>query len=55
MKYHYPNRTQIFELIKIENDVYFFKCGHKVMGSVFDDLINAKTGVANWETPKLKL
>jgi len=54
-KYPEPNAKQIFILVKVEKEVYYFKCGHRVMGSVFDDLIDIKTGLAGWQNKQLKL
>ena len=49
-KYKYPNSNKIFTLIKIVGCIYYFKCGHWCTDNVFQDLINVKTGVPNWQT-----
>ena len=55
-KYKYPNSEQVFILKKIVNNIYHFKCGHWCTDSVFEDLIDLKTGMAQWQKPKqLKL
>jgi len=55
-KYPEPNSTQIFILKSIRNGIYFFKCGHWVTDSVYEDLIDLSTGLAEWQKPKqLKL
>lgn len=51
-KYPEPNSTRIFELDKIDGFIYIFKCGHRVTDSVFEDLIDLKTGKAEWQKPK---
>lgn len=55
-KYPEPNSTQVFELKKIQDFRYIFKCGHWCTYSVFADLIDLSTGLAEWQKPKqLKL
>ena len=55
-KYKYPNSEQVFILKKIVNNIYHFNCGHWCTDSVFEDLIDLKTGMAQWQKPKqLKL
>jgi hypothetical protein len=54
-KYRYPNSKRVFTLVAIEGYVYIFKCGHRVMDSVFMDLIDIKTGIANWKNNQLTL
>lgn len=51
-KYKYPNSDKIFELKKVVNNIYHFKCGHWVTNCVFNDLIDLKTGLAEWQKPK---
>lgn len=51
-KYPEPNSKTVFKLEKIEENVYYFKCGHKVHYSVFIDLIDIYTGIAEWQKPK---
>lgn len=42
-KYHYPNKTQQYELVEVKgNDFvlrFIFKCGHVVTEYVFKDLL----------------
>ena len=44
-KYHYPNKTQQFELVEVKDSKFIlkfvFKCGHIVTESVFKDLLPA--------------
>lgn len=55
-RYKYPNSDKIFELKEIRNNNYYFKCGHWCTNSVFIDLIDLSTGLAQWQIPKqLKL
>jgi hypothetical protein len=55
-KYPEPNNKRIFELKKKVGYKYHFKCGHWVMDSVFNDMIDLSTGLAEWQKPKqLKL
>lgn len=54
-RYKYPNCDTVFELIKIKRFIYIFKCGHWCTDSVFEDLIDVETGIANWENKQLKL
>jgi len=54
-RYMYPEgRNKEVYVLKevIRNDVYVFECGHRVLGSVFEDLIDLKTGLASWQVPK---
>ena len=51
-KYPEPNSNQVFELKKVEGTNFIFKCGHKVTNSVFNDLIDLQTGLAQWQKPK---
>lgn len=51
-KYPEPNSNQVFELKKVEGTNFIFKCGHKVTNSVFNDLIDLSTGLAEWQKPK---
>jgi len=52
-KYRYPKGSETYELIGIRGCVYLFKCGHWCTDSVFEDLIDTKTGMPNWMHPKL--
>jgi hypothetical protein len=55
-KYKYPQSEKIFTLKKVVNTIYHFTCGHWCTDSVFTDLIDIKTGLAEWQKPKqLKL
>lgn len=54
--FKYPNHPNIYELSHKTGCVYRFKCGHWVTDSVFEDLIDLSTGLAEWQKPKqLKL
>ena len=54
--FKYPNDNKIFELKKIKGFIYYFKCGHWCTDTVFNDLIDIETGLAEWQKPKqLKL
>jgi hypothetical protein len=54
--YKYPNDDEIFELKKIKGYIYKFKCGHWCTDTVFNELIDIETGLAEWQKPKqLKL
>jgi len=48
-RYKYPNGNKVFELVEIDGYKYKFKCGHWCTDSVFRDLINIKTNLANWQ------
>lgn len=50
--FKYPKSDKIFELKKIVNTTYHFKCGHWCTDSVFMDLIDISTGIAEWQKPK---
>lgn len=50
-KYPEPNNDRIFELSEVNGFVFIFKCGHRVMDSVFEDLVDVKTGLASWQHP----
>ena len=52
-KYRYPKGSKTYELTGIRGCVYLFKCGHWCTDSVFEDLIDVKTGIPNWMQPKL--
>lgn len=55
-KYPEPNNKRIFELKERKNGKVYFKCGHWVMDSVFNDLIDLSTGLAERQKPQqLKL
>lgn len=48
-KYIYPNDDKIFTLKDITSDkMYIFECGHRITNSVFQDLIDIKTGIQNY-------
>lgn len=55
-KYVYPNSKEKFTLKKVKGCIFYFNGGKWCTDCVFDDLINTKTGLANWQIPKqLKL
>jgi len=52
-KYPEPKSTRIFILSHFDkNGNAIFKCGHRCTDSVFEDLIDLKTGIAQWQKPK---
>lgn len=51
-KYPEPGNKMVFELKKKTGFIYHFKCGHWVTDSVFNDLIDLSTGLAEWQKPK---
>lgn len=50
-KYPEPENNRVFELSEVSGFVFIFKCGHRVTDSVFEDLVDIKTGLASWEHP----
>ena len=52
-KYKYPNCSKIFTLKEKRGYIYYFQCGHWCTDSVFEDLINIKTGLAGWQVKTL--
>jgi hypothetical protein len=50
--FKYPNFDKIYELKKVVNNIYHFKCGHWCTNCVFVDLIDISTGIAEWQKPK---
>lgn len=55
MYYKYPHSKKKFKLIKVDGYKYYFECGHWCTDSVFEDLIDCKTGIANYLNTQLKL
>lgn len=52
-KYPEPKSNRIFVLSHFDkNKNAIFKCGHWCTDSVFEDLIDLKTGIAGWQKPK---
>jgi hypothetical protein len=43
--YRYPLGKQVFKLKEVDGYRFHFECGHSVTDSVFEDLINIKTGI----------
>ena len=52
-KYKYPNCKKIYILESVEGYKYKFKCGHWCTDNVFEDLIDVKTNVQNFELNQL--
>lgn len=43
--YRYPLSKKLFKLIESNGIIFRFECGHWCTDSVFEDLIDVKTGV----------
>lgn len=53
MIYRYPNCKKKYRLVEVSGFIYRFACGHWCTDSVFADLINVDTGIANWKQTTL--
>ena len=51
--YRYPNSNKVYRLVSVTGFIYRFACGHWCTDNVFADLINVKTGIANYKQTTL--